>query len=75
MCVSSPRLNHFYFLVRSVEEIERPLAQSLEGWVLQQAVTGLMLEGQLDQAETLCMQVEYETHIIHIHFTEERETV
>ncbi|XP_028270301.1 tetratricopeptide repeat protein 37 [Parambassis ranga] len=43
--------------VRCVEEIERPLAQSLEGWVLQQAVTGLMLEGKLDQAEALCTQV------------------
>ncbi|XP_037536593.1 tetratricopeptide repeat protein 37 [Nematolebias whitei] len=43
--------------VHNVEEIERPLAQSLEGWVLQQAVTGLMLQGQLDQAEALCMQV------------------
>uniref|UniRef100_A0A8C7ZYA4 SKI3 subunit of superkiller complex n=1 Tax=Oryzias sinensis TaxID=183150 RepID=A0A8C7ZYA4_9TELE len=38
-------------------DIERPLAQSLEGWVLQQAVTGLMMEGQLDQAEALCTQV------------------
>uniref|UniRef100_A0A665TFM9 Tetratricopeptide repeat domain 37 n=1 Tax=Echeneis naucrates TaxID=173247 RepID=A0A665TFM9_ECHNA len=37
--------------------IERPLAQSLEGWVLQQAVTGLMLAGQLEQAEALCSQV------------------
>lgn len=43
--------------VRSVEEIERPLAQALEGWVLQQAVTGLMLGGQLEQAEALCSQV------------------
>lgn len=43
--------------VRSVDELERPLAQSLEGWVLQQAVTGLMLEGQLEQAEVLCTQV------------------
>ncbi|XP_060927149.1 superkiller complex protein 3 [Limanda limanda] len=43
--------------VRNVEEIERPLAQSLEGWVLQQAVTGLMLGGQLEQAEALCSQV------------------
>lgn len=43
--------------VQSVEEIERPLAQTLEGWVLQQAVTGLMLGGQLDQAEALCSQV------------------
>lgn len=47
------------FPVRCVEEIERPLAQSLEGWVLQQAVTGLMLEGKLDQAEALCTQVRY----------------
>uniref|UniRef100_A0AAQ5Z5G4 Tetratricopeptide repeat domain 37 n=1 Tax=Amphiprion ocellaris TaxID=80972 RepID=A0AAQ5Z5G4_AMPOC len=39
------------------KEIERPLAQTLEGWVLQQAVTGLMLEGQLEQAEALCTQV------------------
>ncbi|KAF6729349.1 Tetratricopeptide repeat protein 37 [Oryzias melastigma] len=43
--------------VQNVEEIERPLAQSLEGWVLQQAVTGLMMAGQLDQAEALCTQV------------------
>lgn len=43
--------------VHNVEEIERPLAQSLEGWVLQQAVTGLMLGGQLEQAEALCSQV------------------
>lgn len=46
--------------VRAVEEIERPLAQTLEGWVLQQAVTGLMLGGQLEQAEALCSQVGYE---------------
>ncbi|XP_041855524.1 tetratricopeptide repeat protein 37 [Melanotaenia boesemani] len=43
--------------VHSVEEIERPLAQSLEGWVLQQAVAGLMMDGQLDKAEALCTQV------------------
>ncbi|KAM7391819.1 hypothetical protein PAMP_022476 [Pampus punctatissimus] len=43
--------------VRTVDEIERPLAQSLEGWVLQQAVAGLMLGGQLEQAEALCSQV------------------
>ncbi|XP_035514221.1 tetratricopeptide repeat protein 37 [Morone saxatilis] len=43
--------------VRNVEEIERPLAQTLEGWVLQQAVSGLMLGGQLEQAEALCSQV------------------
>ncbi|XP_034025931.1 tetratricopeptide repeat protein 37 isoform X2 [Thalassophryne amazonica] len=43
--------------VRNVEEIERPLAQTLEAWVLQQAVTGLVFGGQLDQAEALCSQV------------------
>lgn len=43
-----------------IEEIERPLAQSLEGWVLQQAVAGLMLAGQLEQAEALCSQVRNE---------------
>ncbi|XP_046872340.1 tetratricopeptide repeat protein 37 [Hypomesus transpacificus] len=43
--------------VRCVEEVDRPLAQALEGWVLQQAVTGLTLRGELDQAETLCSQV------------------
>uniref|UniRef100_M4AYA2 SKI3 subunit of superkiller complex n=1 Tax=Xiphophorus maculatus TaxID=8083 RepID=M4AYA2_XIPMA len=43
--------------VRSVEEMERPLTQALEGWVLQQAVSGLMQQGQLEQAEALCTQV------------------
>ncbi|XP_049619613.1 tetratricopeptide repeat protein 37 [Syngnathus scovelli] len=43
--------------VRCMEEVERPLAQSLETWVLQQAVSGLMLSGQLEQAEALCSQV------------------
>ncbi|XP_029916395.1 tetratricopeptide repeat protein 37 isoform X2 [Myripristis murdjan] len=43
--------------VRSVVDIEHPLAQALEGWVLQQAVTGLMLGGQLEQAEALCSKV------------------
>lgn len=43
--------------VRTVEEIERPLGQTLEAWVLQQAVSGLMLGGQLEQAEALCSQV------------------
>uniref|UniRef100_A0A4W6G997 SKI3 subunit of superkiller complex n=1 Tax=Lates calcarifer TaxID=8187 RepID=A0A4W6G997_LATCA len=38
-------------------EIERPLAQTLEGWVLQQAVTGLVMGGQLEEAEALCSQV------------------
>uniref|UniRef100_A0A8C2HQ09 Tetratricopeptide repeat domain 37 n=1 Tax=Cyprinus carpio TaxID=7962 RepID=A0A8C2HQ09_CYPCA len=33
------------------------LAQALEGWVLQQTVTGLKQSGQYDQAETLCSQV------------------
>uniref|UniRef100_A0A3Q1AHS8 Tetratricopeptide repeat domain 37 n=1 Tax=Amphiprion ocellaris TaxID=80972 RepID=A0A3Q1AHS8_AMPOC len=40
-----------------LRKVQRPLAQTLEGWVLQQAVTGLMLEGQLEQAEALCTQV------------------
>ncbi|KAM8865842.1 superkiller complex protein 3 isoform 1-T1 [Synchiropus picturatus] len=40
-----------------LEAVERPLALSLEGWVLQQAVTGLMLAGQLEQAEALCSTV------------------
>lgn len=43
--------------MRIAEEIERPLAQTLEAWVLQQAVSGLMLGGQLEQAEALCSQV------------------
>lgn len=43
--------------MHNVEEIERPLAQALEGWVLKQAVTGLMRGGQLEQAEALCSQV------------------
>uniref|UniRef100_A0A8C9Y4S4 SKI3 subunit of superkiller complex n=1 Tax=Sander lucioperca TaxID=283035 RepID=A0A8C9Y4S4_SANLU len=43
--------------VVSEKEIERPLAQTLEAWVLQQAVTGLTLGGQLEQAEALCTQV------------------
>lgn len=57
-CVANTFLR-FCVSVRSVDEIERPLAQALEGWVLQQAVTGLMLEGQLEQAEVLCTQVGY----------------
>lgn len=43
--------------VRCVEDTDRPLAQMLEGWVLQQSVTGLVLRGELDQAEALCSQV------------------
>ncbi|XP_056138485.1 tetratricopeptide repeat protein 37 isoform X2 [Lampris incognitus] len=50
MSVISEKVHH-------VEEIEHPLAQALESWVLQQAVTGLMLGGELDQAEALCSQV------------------
>uniref|UniRef100_A0A8C5ICC9 Tetratricopeptide repeat domain 37 n=1 Tax=Gouania willdenowi TaxID=441366 RepID=A0A8C5ICC9_GOUWI len=46
----------FLLPVRNVEELERPLAQSLEGWVLQQAVSGLTLEGRVEQAEALCTQ-------------------
>lgn len=43
--------------VAAVEAIERPQAQRLDGWVLQQAVTGLIQEGRLEQAEALCTQV------------------
>lgn len=43
--------------VQNVEDIERPLAQMLEAWVLQQSVTGLVLRGELEQAEALCSQV------------------
>uniref|UniRef100_A0A671Y1A5 SKI3 subunit of superkiller complex n=1 Tax=Sparus aurata TaxID=8175 RepID=A0A671Y1A5_SPAAU len=57
LCVFECILIPLCISVRNVEEIERPLAQSLEGWVLQQAVTGLMLGGQLEQAEALCSQV------------------
>lgn len=53
-------LMSFWVPVGVVEEIERPLAQTLEGWVLQQAVSGLMLGGQLEQAEALCSQVGHE---------------
>lgn len=47
--------------------MERPLAQALEGWVLQQAVLGLRQQGQLEQAEALCMQVEYELPLFYSH--------
>lgn len=53
------RTETFVCPVAVVQEIERPLAQALEGWILQQAVTGLILGGQLDQAEALCSQVGY----------------
>uniref|UniRef100_A0A8D3BYI1 SKI3 subunit of superkiller complex n=1 Tax=Scophthalmus maximus TaxID=52904 RepID=A0A8D3BYI1_SCOMX len=42
--------------VVSEKGVRAPASQTLEGWVLQQAVTGLMLGGQLDQAEALCSQ-------------------
>lgn len=58
--------------MHSVEEIERPLAQILEGWVLQQAVTGLMLAGELEEAEALCSQVTFKTHT-HTHRDREGE--
>lgn len=56
----SESLTPLFIPVREVQEIERPLAQALEGWVLQQAVTGLMVGGQLEQAEALCSQVGHE---------------
>ncbi|XP_036383792.1 tetratricopeptide repeat protein 37 [Megalops cyprinoides] len=43
--------------VKAVEEQEKPLAQALEGWVLQQAVSGLEQAGQRSEAEALCTQV------------------
>ncbi|KAJ0041718.1 hypothetical protein NL108_008022, partial [Boleophthalmus pectinirostris] len=43
--------------VRAVENIEQPLAQMLEAWVLQQSITGLVFRGELDHAEALCSQV------------------
>uniref|UniRef100_A0A7N8XEI4 SKI3 subunit of superkiller complex n=1 Tax=Mastacembelus armatus TaxID=205130 RepID=A0A7N8XEI4_9TELE len=50
-------LEQILMSVVSEKGVFRPLAQALEGWVLQQAVTGLMLGGQLEQAEALCTQV------------------
>ncbi|XP_067263690.1 tetratricopeptide repeat protein 37 [Chanodichthys erythropterus] len=43
--------------VKGLQGEDGLLAQALEGWVLQQAVTGLKQSGQYDQAETLCSQV------------------
>ncbi|XP_051981305.1 tetratricopeptide repeat protein 37 [Xyrauchen texanus] len=43
--------------VKSLQIEDGLLAQALEGWVLQQAVTGLKQSCQYDQAETLCSQV------------------
>lgn len=67
LCLLHVRLTHFCFLVRSMEEMERPLTQALEGWVLQQAVSGLMQQGQLEQAEALCTQVEYKCSLFITH--------
>ncbi|KTF78819.1 hypothetical protein cypCar_00026243 [Cyprinus carpio] len=43
--------------VKSLQAEDGLLAQALEGWMLQQAVTGLKQSSQYDQAETLCSQV------------------
>uniref|UniRef100_A0A9R1SQU8 SKI3 subunit of superkiller complex n=2 Tax=Cyprinus carpio TaxID=7962 RepID=A0A9R1SQU8_CYPCA len=45
------------FSVKGLQAEDGLLAQALEGWVLQQTVTGLKQSGQYDQAETLCSQV------------------
>ncbi len=50
------------FSVKGLQAEDGLLAQALEGWVLQQAVTGLKQSGQHDQAETLCSQVHTHTH-------------
>uniref|UniRef100_A0A8C5C3I7 SKI3 subunit of superkiller complex n=1 Tax=Gadus morhua TaxID=8049 RepID=A0A8C5C3I7_GADMO len=57
LMASPPAVCVLCFPVRCVEEIERPLAQALEAWVLQQALAGLTLGGRLDEAEALCAQV------------------
>uniref|UniRef100_A0A8C2HR42 Tetratricopeptide repeat domain 37 n=1 Tax=Cyprinus carpio TaxID=7962 RepID=A0A8C2HR42_CYPCA len=44
-------------LMKGLQAEDGLLAQALEGWVLQQTVTGLKQSGQYDQAETLCSQV------------------
>ncbi|TRY85691.1 hypothetical protein DNTS_013421 [Danionella cerebrum] len=43
--------------VKGLQVEDGLLAQALEGWVLQQAVTGLKQSGLYDQAEKLCSQV------------------
>ncbi|KAJ8380559.1 hypothetical protein SKAU_G00013370 [Synaphobranchus kaupii] len=43
--------------VKGLEGEEKPLAQALQSWVLQQAVTGLKQAGQRSEAEALCTQV------------------
>ena len=61
---SPPAVCVLCFPVRCVEEIERPLAQALEAWVLQQALAGLTLGGRLDEAEALCAQVGQHRHTV-----------
>ncbi|KAI5613252.1 tetratricopeptide repeat protein 37 [Silurus asotus] len=43
--------------VKSLQREDGLLAQALEAWVLQQAVSGLKQSGQYDEAEALCSQV------------------
>ncbi|KAJ8262998.1 hypothetical protein COCON_G00154550 [Conger conger] len=43
--------------VKGVEDQEKPQAQALQSWVLQQAVTSLKQAGQRSEAEALCTQV------------------
>ncbi|XP_027001415.1 tetratricopeptide repeat protein 37 [Tachysurus fulvidraco] len=43
--------------VKSLQREDGLLAQALEGWVLQQTVTGLKQIGHYDEAEALCSQV------------------
>lgn len=52
------------FSVKGLQGEDGLLAQALEGWVLQQAVTGLKQSGQYDQAETLCSQVRTHMHTL-----------
>ncbi|XP_048838840.1 tetratricopeptide repeat protein 37 [Brienomyrus brachyistius] len=43
--------------VKVVEAVERPQAVALEGWALQQAVSGLRQAGRHVEAESLCTEV------------------
>ncbi|XP_072521083.1 superkiller complex protein 3 [Salminus brasiliensis] len=43
--------------VKGLQQEDRLLAQALEGWILQQTVTGLRQSCLYDEAETLCSQV------------------
>uniref|UniRef100_A0A673LD49 Tetratricopeptide repeat protein 37-like n=1 Tax=Sinocyclocheilus rhinocerous TaxID=307959 RepID=A0A673LD49_9TELE len=58
-CLLTGYVRYVYdlFSVKSLQAEDGLLAQALEGWVLQQAVTGLKQSSQYDQAETLCSQV------------------